>query len=106
MLRFCCQCCCRCCCVRPHPSPETLLAGRKMLVLRVLIVALSAGVIASCAYGMKQVEPQLVADGIALLNSVEVCGSASPCQHAVHVPTGHLCSVHAHEALCPTQARK
>ena len=58
--------------MRPHPNPEAVLAGRKMLLLRALVVLLSAGVIASCAYGMSQVEPQLVATGIALLDSVQV----------------------------------
>ena len=72
VLRWCCICCCRCCCVTPAPYPEEILGTCRQFILKIVVVVLSLGVCACCAYGMSQIDPQLVNKGMGAINSLKV----------------------------------
>ncbi len=76
VLRCLCICCCRCCCVKPAPYPEEILGTTRQAIIKAIIVLLSLGVCACCAYGMSQIDPQLVSKGLSVINNLKVCLSS------------------------------
>ncbi|CAL5222903.1 g5332, partial [Coccomyxa viridis] len=71
VLRCLCICCCRCCCVKPAPYPEEILGTTRQAIIKAIIVLLSLGVCACCAYGMSQIDPQLVSKGLSVINNLK-----------------------------------
>ena len=78
LLRCLCICCCRCCCTKPAPYPEEVLGTTRQAIIKAIIVLLSLGVCACCAYGISQIDPQLVSKGQSVINSLKVYLCSSP----------------------------
>ena len=111
LLRCLCICCCRCCCVKPAPYPEEILGTTRQAIIKAIIVLLSLGVCACCAYGMSQIDPQLVSKGLSVINNLKVCCSFASENLSYHLieawivsGTGQVCCrqhVHWwHFAIC------
>ena len=52
---------------------EEILGSTRQAIMRAIIILLSLGVCACCAYGMSQIDPQLVSKGLSVINSLKVC---------------------------------
>ncbi len=90
VLRCLCICCCRCCCVKPAPYPEEILGTTRQAIIKAIIVLLGLGVCACCAYGMSQIDPQLVSKGLNVINNLKVCCISSELHSLSSHPIGHL----------------
>ncbi|KAK9815948.1 hypothetical protein WJX72_012476 [[Myrmecia] bisecta] len=73
VMKFCCQCCCGCCCwncCAPDSRPGRLLKGRGMLIMRILVFAMSIGILIVAAYGMTKVAPDFVPKAFSLVDAI------------------------------------
>ena len=72
VLRWCCICCCHCCCMTPTPYPEEVLGTTRQFFIKLIIVLLGLGVCACCAYGMSQIDPELIPKGLNVITDLKV----------------------------------
>ena len=56
----------------PTPFPEEILGTARQLVIKVVIALLALGICACCAYGMSKIDPQLVNEGMSVINNLKV----------------------------------